>query len=136
MQSQIVAGDVCVDHAAHILPDYGIVREHGAFRQRFRATRVDDLRQIVARKLDLRGFSRIGQEFVESNHTGHRRRLLFRRQPNKLAHLGIERASGTCDLGKAGVDSQHLGAGVPEYEGGLFGLKHEIDWDQDGAEPR
>ena len=109
--------------------------EHRAFGQRLGAAGVDDLGKVTAGQFDF-GRRRIGQKFVESNHAGRGRRLLFRRQPNQLTHFGVERGRGARDIGETRIGRQKFRPGVPQDERRLFGLEHEVDRDQNCAEAR
>ena len=62
------------------------------------------------------------------------RRLLLRRQPQEIGHAGRGRGRFARDLRHAAVRSEHARAGMPEDEGDVVGLKHEVDRDHHRAE--
>ena len=102
---------------------------------RFRAAGVDDLRHVEALRSFARRLPARFHEGVNIRHALDRRALLFRRQPQELAHLLRKRGGLARDLRHAAVRGEHARARMVEDEGDVVGLQHEIDWDHDRAEP-
>ena len=89
MQSQILLGDFGIHHATHVLPQHGIVRQHGPFGHRLCAAGVHNLRQVLAGQVNLWQGLRASGQFMEMEHACHWLAGVFRRQVNELLHLGV-----------------------------------------------
>jgi hypothetical protein len=127
VQGVVVFGDLGVDHAAHVLPQHRVVREHGALGRRLGAAGVDDLREVVAAQRDLGQRVGAGREFVEAVHAGHWLARVFRGQPEVLLDLGVQRRRRARQLGQPAVGGQGARARVAQDVGHLVGLEHEVD---------
>ena len=135
MQHQVVAADVGIDQAAHVLPDDRLVGQHRALGRRLGAAGVDDLRQVAAHQLDRRRSGAAGSQFVEGQHVGQRRARLFRGQPEEVAHLRVLRRGGARQFGQAAVGGQQGRAGVAQHVGDFRRPQHEVDGHQHRAQP-
>ncbi len=133
VQGAVGLGDLGVDDAAHVLPEHGVVREHGALGARLRAAGVDDLGQIQTAQRHLGQGIGAGGEFVEGVHASHRLARVFAGQPDELLDLRFQRRGFARKPGQAAVGGEGAGAGVAQDVGHLVGLEHEVDRHQHRA---
>ena len=136
VQGHVVLGDLGVDAAAHVLPQHGVVRQHGALGAGFGAAGVDDLRQVGALQRRFRQGGGAGGQLVEAGHAGHWLARVFRRQPDEVLHLRVQRGGGAGQIGQTGIGGQGPGTGVAQDVGHFVGLEHEVDRHQHRAQPR
>ena len=136
MQGQVIGGNFGIDHAADVLPQHGIVGQHGALGRGLGAAGVDNLRQVGAGQGDIGQGIGAGCKVVKTEHARTGLAGIFRGQPDELLHLGVERRGRARQLRQAGVCRQSFGARMAQDVGHLFGLEHEIDGHQHRAQSR
>ena len=101
MQCQVLLSNFCVDHATHVLPQHGIVRQHGAFGHGLGAAGVHNLCQILAGQTALWQRVSASRQLVEVQHAGYWLAGIFRGQPHKLFDLCVQCSSLFGQVGQA-----------------------------------
>ena len=124
-----------VDHAAHVLPEDRVVGELHALRARFRAARVDDLRDVEAVGPVARRLAALFDQRERVRHALDRRRLVLGGQPQQLASTPGAAAAALRATAAMPLSSASMRApAVLEDEGDVVRLQHEVDRHHDGAE--
>ncbi|MCY1534985.1 hypothetical protein D9M68_703710 [compost metagenome] len=136
VQRHVGLGDFCVDHAAHVLPQHCVVREHGALGRGLGTAGVDDLCQIETAQGHLGQRVCAGGEVVKAVHGGVGLARVFAGQPDESLHHGVQGSSIARQRGQAAVGGQGPGARVAQDVGNLVGLEHEVDRHQHRAAAR
>ena len=136
VQRDVAGGNFGVGDAADVLPEHGVVRQHGALGARFGAARVADLQQVRAVELDLGQGRRAAGQLVKAVHGLRRLARLLGRNPDEFAHLGLQRGRGPGQFGQAAVGGQEARSRVAQDESHLVGLEHEVDRHQHRTEAR
>ena len=136
VECYIFFSDLGVDAATDVLPQHGVVREHGALGRAFSAAGVDDLQQVGALQRGVGQGVGAGGQVVKARHAAHRLARVFAGQPDEVFYFSIHSCRRLPQWGQTRIGGQSLGAGVAQDVGHLVGLQHEVDRHQDGAQPR